>query len=303
MSFQVLLNGTAQSAGALSVNQPDLALAGKHCMIDVLIGFHQCLFHRQPAQICLHRCGALNPVQRGVAALALCRRPFRRGRGLFHLIGGAQTFQRNLRFDDAGPHLHHSVSVRQIDHGGRLIQLGNDHFLPDPNLLQRHILLFNGMHHIRLIQQLFRILLCNLTGTDGALCRAGFLVLLQLAQLIGQRIGFRLHLLCHLLRLFAGRLQFVFALPDQFFPFFLGALQLMRCLILQPVDLILAFLQLKLQIVQLSQHCIQTLILRRQMLLRRLNDPLRDAQLFTDEEGVGLTRHANTQLVCGSESL
>ena len=155
------------------------------------------------------------------------------------------------------------------------------------------------MHHIRLIQQLFRILLCNLTGTDGALCRAGFLVLLQLAQLIGQRIGFRLHLLCHLLRLFAGRLQFVFALPDQFFPFFLGALQLMRCLILQPVDLILAFLQLKLQVVQLTEHTVQPLIVVVHMALGRLNDAGGNAQLLTDQERIGFARHAHAQLVGG----
>ena len=73
----------------------------------------------------------------------------------------------------------------------------------------------------------------------------------------------------------------------------------MRCLILQPVDLILAFLQLKLQVVQLTEHTVQPLIVAVHMALGRLNDAGGNAQLLTDQERIGFARHAHAQLVGG----
>ena len=77
----------------------------------------------------------------------------------------------------------------------------------------------------------------------------------------------------------------------------------MRSLILQLLHLVLALFQLQLQVVQLAQNCIQALILGRQMLLGCLNDTLRDAQLLTDEEGVGLAGHTYAQLVSRAQCL
>ena len=77
----------------------------------------------------------------------------------------------------------------------------------------------------------------------------------------------------------------------------------MRSLVLQLLHLVLALFQLQLQVVQLAQNCIQALILGRQMLLSCLNDTLRDAQLLTDEEGVGLAGHTYAQLVSRAQCL
>ena len=153
------------------------------------------------------------------------------------------------------------------------------------------------MHHLGAHKQLFGFLFGNLTGTLGFLLGAQALVLLQLTQFVGQRIGLAFHLLGQRTGFGAGRFQLVFALPDQFIPLFLGSLQLVGCLVLQLFHLVLAFLQLQFQIIQLTQNGIQPLILGRQMLLRCLNDPLRDAKLLTDEECVGLARHADAQLI------
>ena len=159
------------------------------------------------------------------------------------------------------------------------------------------------MHHLSADKELFRLFLCNLAGTLGFLLGAQALVLLQLAQLIGQCIRLAFHLLCQRTGLGTGSFQLVFALLDQFIPLFLSGLQLVRSLILQLLHLVLAFFQLQLQVVQLAQNCIQALILGRQMLLGCLNDTLRDAQLLTDEEGVGLAGHTYAQLVSRAQCL
>ena len=71
----------------------------------------------------------------------------------------------------------------------------------------------------------------------------------------------------------------------------------MGSFIFQLFHLVLAFLQLQLQIIQLSQNGIQTLILCGKMLLCRFDHALRDAQLFADEERIGFARHADAQLI------
>ena len=71
----------------------------------------------------------------------------------------------------------------------------------------------------------------------------------------------------------------------------------------QLLHFVLAFLQLQLQIVQLPQNRIQTLVLGRQMLLSRLDDTAGDAQLFADQECVRFARYANTQLIGGAQGL
>ena len=77
----------------------------------------------------------------------------------------------------------------------------------------------------------------------------------------------------------------------------------MRSFVAQLLHLVLAFFQLKFQIIQLPQNCIQTFILGRQMLLGSLNDATRDAQLFADQESVGLARYAHTQLIGWAQGL
>ena len=60
---------------------------------------------------------------------------------------------------------------------------------------------------------------------------------------------------------------------------------------------------MKFQIIQLTQNRIQTFILGRQMLLGSLNDATGDAQLFADQESVGLARYAHTQLIGWAQGL
>ena len=52
------------------------------------------------------------------------------------------------------------------------------------------------MHHLGTDKELFGFFLCNLAGTLGFLLGAQALVLLQLAQFIGQCIRLAFHLLC-----------------------------------------------------------------------------------------------------------
>ena len=80
------------------------------------------------------------------------------------------------------------------------------------------------MHHLGAHKQLFGFLFGNLTGTLGFLLGAQALVLLQLTQFVGQRIGLAFHLLGQRTGFGAGCFQLVFALLDQFIPLFLGSL-------------------------------------------------------------------------------
>ena len=159
------------------------------------------------------------------------------------------------------------------------------------------------MHHLRTGKQLFGLLFGNFAGTLRLLLGAHALVLLQLAQFIGQCVGLRFHLLCQRARLGTGSFQFIFALLDQFIPLFAGCFQLMGSFVAQLLHFVLTFLQLQLQVVQLTQNRIQTLILGRQMLLSRFNDAAGDAQLFADQECVGFARYAHTQLIGGTQGL
>ena len=77
----------------------------------------------------------------------------------------------------------------------------------------------------------------------------------------------------------------------------------MGSLIAKLFHLVLAFLELQFQVVQLAQNGIQTLVLCRKMLLCRFDDALWDAELLADEEGVGFAGNADAQLVCGAQRL
>ena len=157
------------------------------------------------------------------------------------------------------------------------------------------------MHHFRTGKQLFGLLFGNLAGTLRFLLGAHALIFLQLAQLVGQRIGLCFHLLCQRACLGTSCFQFILALLDQLIPLFAGGFQLMRGFVAQLLHLVLAFLQLQLQIIQLTQNRIQTLILGRQMLLSRFNDAAGDAQFFTDQECVGFARYAHAQFIGGTQ--
>ncbi len=148
------------------------------------------------------------------------------------------------RLDDTCPYQHIPVFIRQRQHSGQLPKLGNTDFLAYLDLLQRHKLLYRVVHCIGTDQQFFALPAGNLPGALRFLLRAHPLVLLQLAQFIGQLIGFALHLLRQRPRLGTGGLQLIFTLLDQFVPFFTGGFQLAGCLIAQPLDLILALLEL-----------------------------------------------------------
>ena len=63
--------------------------------------------------------------------------------------------------------------------------------------------------------------------------------------------------------------------------------QLVGSLVFQAFHLVLTGFELELQIIQLAQNGVQTLVFRGQMLLCSLNDPLRDAELFADKASVG----------------
>ena len=156
------------------------------------------------------------------------------------------------------------------------------------------------MHHFRTGKQLFGLLFGNLAGTLRFLLGAHALVLLQLAQLVSQRVGLRFHLLCQRACLGTSGFQFILALLDQLIPLFTGGFQLTGGFVAQLLHLVLAFFQLKFQIIQLTQNCIQTFILGRQMLLGSLNDAAGDAKLFADQECVGFARYAHTQLIGGT---
>ena len=67
----------------------------------------------------------------------------------------------------------------------------------------------------------------------------------------------------------------------------------MGSLIAKLFHLVLAFLELQFQVVQLAQNRIQTLVLCRKMLLCRFDDALWDAELLADEEGVGFAGNAD----------
>ena len=84
------------------------------------------------------------------------------------------------------------------------------------------------MHHFRTGKQLFGLLFGNFAGTLCLLLGAHTLVLLQLAQFIGQRVGLCFHLLCQRACLGTSCFQFILALLDQLIPLFAGGFQLMR---------------------------------------------------------------------------
>ena len=300
MTPQVGVDGLAQCAGALAVNQVHHGLAVHHRMVDELVGLHQGLFHSHTQQVDLHAGLALHPLHGCAAGLGLgfavvCR--------FFQLVRRFQVAQRHLGFQDACPHLHQAVAVRQAHHGGGLLDIGNDHLLAHLHLLEGHELLDHIMHHVGLAVQALGLLAGDLPGPGGALGSAGLFVLLQLAQLIGETVGLVLHLLGHLAGLQACGLQLGLALLDQCVVFLAGGFQLVFGFGFRLFRLVLAGLQLQLQVVQLGQHAVQPLVVVGQVGLRPLDHPGRYAQLLADQEGVGFARYAHAQLVGGAQAL
>ena len=159
------------------------------------------------------------------------------------------------------------------------------------------------MHDFGADEEFFRFFFGDLAGALRLLLGAHPLVLLNLAQFIGQGIGLAFHLLCQCTGLGTGCFQLVFALLNELVPLFAGGIQLMCGLVAQLFNFVLAFLQLQLQIVELAQNGIQTFILGGKVLLCGLNDSLRDAQLFADEERVRFARHADAELVGRAQGL
>ena len=86
----------------------------------------------------------------------------------------------------------------------------------------------------------------------------------------------------------AGSFQLILALLDKLIALLTGCIQLVGGLVFQAFHLVLTGFELELQIIQLAQNGVQTLVFCGQMLLCSLNDPLRDAELFADKESVGL---------------
>ena len=307
----MLMDGGAQCTGAVAVDQIDHRLSVQDSAVNKGIHLRQCLIHRKSKQIAFHFGGALYALYpavgtvgiAGQAGISLLRLGLGRGGLFYQLFRLLQALERYLGLDDTGTHQHIAVFVRQCQNSGQLVQLCNADLLPYFYLLQRHKLLNGIMHHLCTGKQLFGFLFGNFAGTLCLLLGAHTLVLLQLAQFIGQRVGLCFHLLCQRARLGTGSLQFIFALLDQLIPLFAGGFQLMGGFVAQLLHFVLAFLQLKLQIVQLPQNCIQTLILRRQMLLSGLNDAAGDAKFFADQECVGFARYAHTQLIGGAQGL
>ena len=159
------------------------------------------------------------------------------------------------------------------------------------------------MYHFSPHKELFGLFLGDLTGALGLLLGAHPLIFLELAQLIRQSVGLALDLLRQCAGLGAGSFQLILALLDKLIALLTGCIQLVGGLIFQAFHLVLTGFELELQIIQLAQNGVQTLVFCGQMLLCRLNDPLRDAKLFADKESVGLARNADAELIGGAQRL
>ena len=125
----------------------------------------------------------------------------------------------------------------------------------------------------------------------------GLFIFLDAAQLVRQGICLVLHILHQLMGFAAGGFQLFLALFDQGITLFLGAFQGMLCFIAGLFGFILSGFQLQLQIIQLGQNAVQPLIIVGHMITGGIDDAFRNAQLGTDEERVGLTGHADAQLI------
>ena len=101
----------------------------------------------------------------------------------------------------------------------------------------------------------------------------------------------------------AGVLQLLLAFGNEGVPLFLGAFQRVFRLVPGLLHLILRGFQLKLQVIQLGQHAVQTLIITGHVAAGCVNDGFRDAQLGADEKGVGFARHTHAEPVGGHEAL
>ena len=308
----MLLDGGAQRAGAVAVDQVDGGLPVQDGVVDEGIRLLDGLVDGQAQQVALHLGLPADPLKvpavapaavAGLAGVALLRLGLGGDGRLFQLVGLLEPLEGHLGLDDAGPDQNVAVAVGQGQHGGQLAQFGDADLLTHPDLLQGDKVPHRVMHHVGMGKQFGRLLFGDLPGALGPLLGAGLFVLLDLAQLVGQAVGLVFHLLGQGAGLGAGGFQLVLALTDQLFLLFLGVLQLMGRLVTQPLHLVLAGLELQLEVVQLAQHRVQPLVVGRKVLLGRLDDPLGDAQLFADEEGVGFARHADAQLVGGPQGL
>ena len=204
VAAQMLMDGGAQRTGAVAMDQIDHRLPVQDCAVNKGIHLRQRLIHRKPQQVALHFCGALYALYPAVGAVCITGQAgvpllrFGLGRGglFYQFFRLLQALERHLGLDDTGTHQHIAVFVRQRQNGGQLVQFCNADLLPYLYLLQRHKLLDGVMHHLRTGKQLLGLLFGNLAGALCLLLGAHALVLLQLAQFVGQRVGLCFHLLC-----------------------------------------------------------------------------------------------------------
>ena len=273
-------------------------------MVDKLIHFHQGFVHHFSAQIQLHTrtAAALGALHMAAARAHLVGLACLTGLllGSLLLIRGFQIAQRHLGFQNSGTHFHKALTVRQCHHHSALAHVCNFHFLANAHLCKRSKL--GALHTAGLTRkQFFGISAGDLSRTDRTLAGCGFFVLLQLAQFIGKRVGFLLDLLHHFACFLAGSLQLGFPLLNQLFPLFTSAFQCVGRLRLGLLGLGLTGLELQLQIVQLAEHAVQTLIIVGKMRARHVDHFCRHAQTLADQKCVGFTGHAHTQLIGGAQ--
>ena len=116
------------------------------------------------------------------------------------------------------------------------------------------------MYHFSPHKELFGLFLGDLTGALGLLLGAHPLVFLDLAQLIRQSVSLALDLLRQCASLGAGSFQLILALLDKLIALLTGCIQLVGSLVFQAFHLVLTGFELELQIIQLAQNSVQTLV-------------------------------------------
>ena len=90
-------------------------------------------------------------------------------------------------------------------------------------------------------------------------------------------------------------------MADQLIALFLGAFQRVFGVIARFFGVVLRCLELQFQIVQLGKDAVQPLVVVGHMAAGGVDDVGGDAQLGTDQKGVGLARHADTELIGGHQ--
>lgn len=267
VSPQMLMDSSAQCAGTIAVDEIYHSLAVQNRTVDEGIHLRQRLVYGKTQQVAFHLCRtlyalypAVGPVgvagQAGVTLLCLGLR-LRLLDQLFRLL---EAFERHFRLDDAGPYENIAVFIRQREHGSQLVQLCDADLLPYLDFLQRNELLDRVVYHFSPHKELFGLFLGDLTGALGLLLGAHPLVFLDLAQLIRQSVSLALDLLRQCASLGAGSFQLILALLDKLIALLTGCIQLVGSLVFQAFHLVLTGFELELQIIQLAQNSVQTLV-------------------------------------------